>query len=535
MHISQNVESLFPTGFTPREAQIIILRQIREAINNGKKFIIVQAPTGSGKSFISKTLANGCNDVDPIFERLVNSYDAYNMANMSEVLATRPHGAFALTTTKQLQNQYVELFSDCKPLKGKVNYQCAVDTEFCVNLAPCTIASSLKKECWNTNKCPYYNARNKALTGKFSVLNYSMFFSLPDCVKRRDIIICDEASELESELVNNFSCEIVYKKLAALKIDYPKLIDDNHEKAYAWLSNLFEVVEESLAANTKTRYINIKKWDTARQLVLTEMKEAIKRTLGTWSNVHYVIERDGDQAKFIPFKVSPLAAELFDHAEHYILMSATIVNPKNFAKSLGIKDYIYIEVPSAFESSKSPIYCSSKYPLSYAKMKEYLPKVIEQIVQLSKIHEGEKGIIHTHSFDITQAVQRKLNGSRFLYREEGSTNEDIVKEHIMRKDATVLISPSLTMGIDLVGDLGKWQVIVKLPYPPLGSKRIKMLFDEDKEWYTAQMLKGLIQASGRCTRTAEDVAVTYILDGNIVRILKENHDILPKHFLDRIV
>lgn len=535
MQISQSVESLFPAGYTPFPHQIVILDQIKDAINEGHKFIVIQAPTGSGKSFISKALANATRDVDPRYERLVRSYEAYNPEKAEELYSTTPHGSFVLTTTKQLQNQYVQQFKDGMPLKGKGNYQCAVDDQYAVDLAPCTVAAKQKKICWNEDKCPYYNARNNALVAKFGVLNYSKFFKLPAAVKRREILVCDEASELEGEFVGNFSCKVVYKKLAAMKIDHPKLIQDEPEKAQAWLTDLYGKIEEELGKNNKSRYLDVSKWDTARQVVLTEMRESIANILGAWSSVQYVIERDGDRAEFVPFKIAPLTYNLFDHAEVIILMSATIVNPKNFAKHLGIKEYKYIETASVFDPKRSPIHVSSKYPLSYNKMKEYLPKVIDQVAQLVKMHEGEKGIIHTHSFEITQAVQRKLSGSRFLYREEGSTNEDILKEHVMRKDPTVLISPSLTMGVDLKGDLGKWQIIIKLPYPSLGSKRVKMLFEEDKEWYSAQMLKVLVQAAGRCTRSKEDEAVTYILDGNVVRILKENKDLLPKHFMERFV
>lgn len=536
MRITESIEKLFPAGYTPLDVQVDLLNQIRDAINTGHKFIIVQAPTGSGKSFISKTFANACDDVDPAFETLVNSYDAYAQGNVDQVLATKPHGAFALTTTKQLQNQYVDLFKDSMSLKGQRNYQCAVDDEFTVDMAPCTIASKMKRECWMTNKCPYYNGRNRTLVNKFGVLNYSMFFRLPDHVKRRNIMICDEASELENEFVSNFSCKIVYKKLAAMGIDYTKLIEDmDHGKCRTWLEEIYDKVGAEVERNSKQDRYKIKKWDTARQLVLSELYHSIKKVLETWNTVHYVVERDGASAEFVPYKVAPLAHNLFAFADVYILMSATIVNHRNYAKTLGITEYKYIEAASTFDPKKSPIYCNTKYPLSYNTMKEYLPKIIEQTAQLAKAHESEKGIIHTHSFDITQALQHRLNGKRYLYREEGASNENILSEHVMRKDPTVLVSPSLTMGVDLKGDLGKWQVIIKLPYPSLGSKRVKMLFEEDKEWYTAQMLKVLVQAAGRCTRGKDDEAVTYILDGNVVRVLKENSHILPKHFLARVI
>jgi Rad3-related DNA helicase len=91
------------------------------------------------------------------------------------------------------------------------------------------------------------------------------------------------------------------------------------------------------------------------------------------------------------------------------------------------------------------------------------------------------------------------------------------------------------MGLDLKGDSGKWQIVIKLPYPSLASKRIKKLFEEDSSWYKMKMLISLVQACGRCTRSAEDESVTYILDGLSANTIIDNKKILPKHFLDRIV
>ena len=96
------------------------------------------------------------------------------------------------------------------------------------------------------------------------------------------------------------------------------------------------------------------------------------------------------------------------------------------------------------------------------------------------------------------------------------------------------MSPSLAYGTDLPDELGRFQIVVKLPYPPLGSKRIKTLFDKDKVWYKNKMLTTLIQSCGRCTRHSNDHSDTFILDGQILRVLKENWIKLPKFFKDRI-
>jgi Rad3-related DNA helicase len=74
-----------------------------------------------------------------------------------------------------------------------------------------------------------------------------------------------------------------------------------------------------------------------------------------------------------------------------------------------------------------------------------------------------------------------------------------------------------------------------MPYPSLASKRVKRLFEVDPKWYKMKMFVSLIQACGRCTRSAEDESTTYILDGISGKTIIENRHILPKHFLDRIM
>ena len=48
----------FPTGYKPTDKQKSAFDLIDDKLRSPKKFLIIQAPTGTGKSFISKTVAN---------------------------------------------------------------------------------------------------------------------------------------------------------------------------------------------------------------------------------------------------------------------------------------------------------------------------------------------------------------------------------------------------------------------------------------------------------------------------------------------
>lgn len=535
----------FPVGYTPSNLQINVIEQIEKAFNNKKKFIICCAPTGSGKSFIARTISNLSNEPNKEFIKLVQSYDAFRMdfdGNYSyeqECRETPPSGSLALTITKSLQDQYLNLFEETNVLKGKTNYQCNVDTNCDVELAPCTFAPALRDQCWSQNTCTYYNARNEALLSKFAVLNYKMFLSLPGHVKRKNFLICDEASELEDEIIRQFSVDIPYDKLKQYNIPYEILVTDSRERAIIWLTNLLEPIMVEInkfASNTVNKKQNLlNQTDKIKYHFLKNLHRSLTVISAHWNDCEYIIDIDSKRVILTPLRANTLSKYIFDYGEKVILMSATIIDHKHFAKSLGITDYEYIEVDSTFDANKSPIYISAKYKPNYKNLKNVLPGMCEQIKTIINHHSNDKGIIHTHSNDITSFIRDRVGSKeRLLCRDTDSSNEDILKIHIESLEPTILVSPSLVYGVDLKDDLARFQIIIKLPFLPLSSKRIKKLFDLDKEWYENKMLNAVVQASGRATRNKNDYSTTYILDGNFINVVKRAKSKLPAYFISRI-
>jgi len=534
----------FPQEYSPSNQQIKLIKGVERAFNSGKKFVICCAPTGSGKSFLAKTLSGLGSKPTDKFSESIYTYAAYrqdfsgNYINEVDCISQPPFGTFALTITKSLQDQYLHLFPNTNILKGKTNYVCDVDPNFDVETAPCVLVPKIKDECWEKNRCPYYNARNNALLSQFAVLNYKMFLTLPGHVKRKNFIICDEASELEDELVKRFSADVVYERLKNYGIDYRTLISDSPDKARTWISELIFNLSEKI--NTLINRVNKKQRTLSQpEKIKLQYLKTLHGSLVTvhnlWRDCEYIIDKDAKRVTFTPLRVNRLTKYIFDYAENILLMSATIIDHKNFAKNLGIDNYEYIEVESDFDPQKSPIYVSSKNKLNYKNLTNILPAICDQIKTITDHHKTEKGVIHTHSRDITNFIKSKLsNNMRFLFRDELSNNEDILKEHYESDFPTVLVSPSLAFGVDLKDHLARFQILVKLPFPPLSSKYIKKLFDSDKEWYENKMLNALVQACGRATRSKNDFSTTYILDGNVVNVLKRAKHKLPKSFIDRI-
>lgn len=534
----------FPDGYNPSTQQIELIKRVEDAFAKGYKFVICSAPTGSGKSFLSKTLGNVSNECSAEFKDLVTSYKAFkqdyagNYTHEVECLDQPSSGAFVLTITKALQDQYNKLFDDTSLLKGKNNYQCQVNVDVDVENAPCLLAPKLKEECWSKNICPYYNARNKALTAKFSALNYKMFLSLPGHVKNKNFLICDEASELEDELVKHFSVFIDPDKLKLLGVKVPYLYSSNMDDVYKWFNQLLVIIGEhieSLTAKHNNKHTQLNINDKIKLNYFKNLHRTLNLIDETWSKCEYVCQREGKTVKIMPLKVDVLSKYIFNYAENILLMSATIVDHKNFAKTLGIDNYKYIEVDSTFDSTKAPIYVSVRNKLNKENMARSLPRIVEQIQSICKSHSQEKGIIHTHTLSITEYLQKNLKDSRYLFRDSETKNDIILSKHSKSTEPTVIVSPSMTFGIDLRDELARFQIIVKGAFLPLGDVRIKKLFDEDKEWYTNKMLINLVQACGRGVRSKEDHCVTYILDGTVADVVLSNKHKLPKYFLNRFI
>lgn len=533
----------FPEGFTPREGQVKILEKVERAFDAGKKFVIIDAPTGVGKSHTAKTIANTSREVPKEFKELVNSYKVFGEDGAELVKGFSSFGTYALTITKSLQDQYQSTFTDTGILKGQANHRCDVDDEFTVDVAPCIYVQNLKRECWSDNRCPYYNQRNTMLTSHFAALNYSMFFSLPDHLKKREIMICDEGSELEEQLVGQFTCEVDIPfliKCGVMVSSFPT--QETNPKVQEWISAVTDEVRrrvdhykeklgDTKLLSDKIEYNKIKNEYTK----LSNFHNSIDTLNGAYKYGEYLIEKVEKIIRFIPLKVDQLSKYLFDYADRVIIMSATIIDHKAFCKSLGIKDYEYINVDSGFDPKKAPIYINVDQKLNFKNLQSKLPSLIKQIREILDHHSDEKGIIHTHTQYLADYIKNNIKSDRLLVREAGVKNEMILEIHEQSDEPTVLVSPSMTYGVDLKGDLGRFQIILKAPWLPTKEIRTAKLMEIDKSWYSNMMLKTLVQACGRGVRTADDECETYILDGSIYDAIQRNKSKLPKFFLDRFV
>ena len=540
----------FPKGYVPSSSQRYAIPNIIKGFEECK-FVVLQGPTGCGKSFIAKTIANGFKKLPSRLSKLVSDYRAFEITRDKSKLTyeyaddfeNKNYGTSILTTTKALQDQYTRDFEDIQPLKGKSSYICNFDDRSVADVAPCIFSSKLKKECWDCNRCDYYEARNKSIVAKISVENYSSFFHKPDHLKYRQLIVCDEASELENIIVSRFSCSIDLAKLN--RYGFSLLYSSNRKR---FCSNLIE-----LQIELEGRYIVLlrmleKHSDTISDAVkkefkfIADLKRDLSLVIDTWQQSEYIINKayihNKKYIQLIPKKIDVLAQHLFKYADKVLFMSATFVDYKRFMRNIGVpeQDYKYIDLPSSFDPTLSPIIFGT-FQLSKKNIDRYFPKVVKCVEEILEEHKDEKGLIHTQSNVLTLKLKEQLKTDRVLYRVRGDKdNIDILTEHSNSSSPTVLASPSLNFGVDLKGDASRFCVIIKCPWPDLGDIRIKEMSKNDYKWYTNKMFTTFIQQCGRCTRDENDYSTTYVIDaGSIRKLIPEYSKLLPNYFIDRFI
>ena len=147
-------------------------------------------------------------------------------------------------------------------------------------------------------------------------------------------------------------------------------------------------------------------------------------------------------------------------------------------------------------------------------------------------HSGESGIVHTANFAIAQWLTKELEGQipHIIYHhnpESGDDRRSIIEAFQQSKKPGLLISPSITEGLDLFGDLARFAIIVKLSYPNLGDQWIKRRMEMSQEWYLRQTLIDLIQSTGRIVRSETDWGTNYILDSSFTYLQSRTTRLFP--------
>lgn len=644
----------FPFAYR-RETQTQVLNEICEGFNSGYKHIILEAPTGFGKSPVAIAVAM--------------------------TMGT----SYICTSTKELQTQYSRDFPFLRVAKGANNFRCIVKDDFIrnntyrcsacasdyvnecrhtsVEYGPCMTNESFqdhackyrsfvkdyktsgkgtkfeqvhidkpaeinyqkeftqwlhlnnlktKKEPKDWRPCEYFDQLNIALTASHSIFNYSNFLAfLPNTktLHPRELLVLDEGHLLESEIVK-FRGLSVSKRRWKRYIQNLELIDYGYDDLEKWIEFLIELETNmlSLIGNTslivllalqrKLRYNRsegVAKGEHGSKLTAESKKkkrvtsasdlyesdeeiaqqyqegiskissaniseelaaDAIRDTERLTTTINSILSNPRNwiiseikkenyevvKIELKPLDISPYCRPVFEKCSKVLIMSATILNPKAFCRSVGLtydNQVKFIQVKSDFPIENRPIYPLNIAYLNFNNLQlpEVKSNITKTIDNIMTIHRKDKGIIHTTSYEQLNFIKENIpqdNARRLLVTDPEIQRDEVIQEHINSVKPTVLISPSLHTGLDLKGELSRFQIITKVPYPNKGDRWINAKRHLDEDWYYWQTALKLAQAYGRSIRSKEDWAKTYILDSAFGYFLNKNRNVLPKWFIQAI-
>jgi ATP-dependent DNA helicase DinG len=622
-----------------RENQSHVLNEIATAFASDYKYILLEAPTGFGKSPVAIAVAL--------------------------TLGT----SYICTSTKDLQAQYARDFPFVRVAKGKNNFICAVKEDFIKNgTYRCGSGCVSSNECYHTtadyglcmnnedfqgkgckyktflkdykisNKgtreekvfidddtetyyqerysewlhlknlreelkiwrpCQYFDQLNIASASSHSILNYPIFLALLSNKKilpSRELLVLDEAHLLETEIVR-FRGLAISKRRWKKYIPNLKMVDYGYDDIEKWIDFLIDLetrmlvltgnksMVESLSTFRRAKYnwINKKAPPNKKKVVrASEIFESDEEITEKY-NTHFfrgsasiseelavevirdterltvtinsilsspknwiVSEIKKENYEVIMVELKPLDTsqywkDVFEKCSKTLMMSATILDSKTFCESLGL---VHDEVKFIQVGSDFPLQNRSIYPMNIAylnfnslRLQEVKTKISRAVDNLMTLHRNHKGIIHTTSYEQLNFIKEnisEINKRRLLVTDPEIQRDEVIGEHVNSTKPTVLISPSLHMGLDLKDDLSRFQIITKVPYPNKSDRWTDAKRKANEQWYSWQTALKLIQGYGRSIRSKEDWAKTYVLDSAFGYFVIRNRNILPNWFIQAI-
>lgn len=530
--------------------------------------VILDAPTGTGKSIIALSVAGILN---------------YYYHKTGYILVSD------LSLMEQYDKDLEKYFPNWALLKGQQNYICNQNhlpfPSGTCQLTNCKTYNEIIKKYPNCyGSCEYIQLRQRAIEAPILVCTYSFWLLQQNYVKRsvnnppfddRDFVICDEAHKLQSIVQSHFSPK--FGKEDTQKITTVFTIASKLKTANVSLDEILKIRANIFKETDNTKILELLKEYCAKLDILSLAIDKIKKeTLQTASDIgkiskedmnvlkactflekHYetfkeyteiienigmysLIKNDSDNETIIfnCLDESYLLKKFFhSNCKKKMYMSATIGDPEVFAHDVFISgEKFYLKMPSVFDYTNSPIFFVKEYELSYKKKDQSLPYIINMIDHILTIYKDYRGIIQTGSYAFAKALKDGLcsiNQKRILLYEDSNTKNDSLDIYKLSKNK-VLVGPSLVEGLSFDNDLCRFQIIMKIPYPSLADKFVSAKMNYDNQWYSNTTAISILQGVGRGVRNMNDWCVTFILDGCFLRLFQVSKNMFPQEFCDRI-
>lgn len=556
--IGEAVDTRFPfrkedgtPSYNPGQKEAIV-NTINAFLNKDKTHVVLEAPTGIGKSVISRTIHYA----------------------ISDLLRSRSHEIFRTTihtTTIGLQEQYVREDDKIYSLKGKRNYSCACP----ISSANCVYGSNECRQlvqdgdCNPKKECPYLIRRERwAKTAPFRVTNSAMIVTLPINLcgqqgTRSALMVIDEAHKMKNTLREHCKMSFllrginkhVQKGAPNAKVIQQEMLDlvsycyDKYNKGdfvktddtiIQMVNNIAENAGEALTLMQK---MIAKKLPPKYLVTINEAIDFYQQLTSSCQIVMFTSEFVMDEIDENQMVLKPIFAKdvvemaLYSRSDYFLHMSATICGTEKYIEDMGIPkemaEVIVIDNPIPLESRL--IHYLPVGKLNAKAGPEVYKALISGIDEIIENHKNENGLIHTVSYKLAEYIKRESKYGHLIHigrdrKETMALLEASAKAGTQR----IIASPSMLEGYDLKNELGRFCIIAKIPYPFLGDPLISYVCKKDPGSYAQETVLGTVQAAGRCVRGVNDYAQTYILDGGFSHLFSSGNEYMPQWFKDSV-
>ena len=506
---------------TYRPHQIEAINDIMSAYRRAN-LVILDAPTGSGKTLIGETIG-----------RMLQHRRLYTCSSLL------------------LQDQIQRDYEYAKILKGRSNYPTVnrADEFPEVSAADCTW--SLSDACFlcpEKQACAYERAKAAALKAKLAVINSSYFLTEangPGRISKREFVVLDEADTVEDTLMRHVSVDISDRRLERFRWDPPSHIGDES----SWLDWLQPTILDLRNRIARLPRVFERPSDAREALYLTNLYSKLLGVRdGIPSGNWLYAGRTGHTrasyrigVSFKPARIDNLAKSyLWRHADKWLLMSATVISGQEIVESLGwTKDYSVIKVRNTFPVENRRVYYRGVASMSFKnRSPETWKKLANHVDRDLTLHMDHRVLIHTVSYELANFLKEHLTHGRPIIRYHNAQGRDGALREYLASENGVLLAPSMGRGVDLPGDACRVQMIVKVPYPNIKDPQIakRRSTTGGQLWYSVRTIRELVQMCGRAIRSEDDWAKTYIYDTDFsTGLWNRNRNLFPEWFREAIV
>lgn len=218
-----------------------------------------------------------------------------------------------------------------------------------------------------------------------------------------------------------------------------------------------------------------------------------------------------------------------------VLMSATLSREELYDMGLDTRRIAVIEGPSPISAENRPILYTPVANMSYKNQRHNVFPLSGALQELLSRHP-EKGMIHS-TYSLAARLKPLLkDDSRIIWHTKDNKQMQLRKWlDSPPEEGKVFMGCGLSEGLDLKGDLGRWQAVCKIAYPNKGDVTVAAKLEQRPSWYNWQAVRELEQSVGRICRGEDDYGVTYILTSEFSHLFNRNIDMFSRSFKEALI